>query len=97
MKVKLLPGIASISGKMGETKDGNRLEFRTFKKPDGTSEVRLYSIPKQKRKKPLSDAEIQARSRFAKTNAEVTKRVKNGDTRRRQIIFKEVYAELFGR
>ena len=97
MKVELMPGIAAISGKMGETKDGHRLEFRTFKKADGRTEVRLYSIPKQPRTKPLSEAEKQARSRFAKVNAEVSKRIKNGDTRIRQLIFKEVYAELFGR
>ncbi len=97
MKVELMPGIAAISGKMGETKDGHRLEFRTFKKADGKTEVRLYSIPKQSRTTPLSEAEIQARSRFAKVNAEVTKRIKNGDNRTRQLIFKEVYAELFGK
>ena len=95
MKVKLMPGIASISGKMGKTKDGHRLEFRTYKRPDGKNEVRLYSIPKQTRKKPLSEAEIQARSRFAKVAAEVTKRIKSGDTRSRREIFKEIYAQWF--
>ena len=95
MKVELLPGIATISGKIGKTKDGSRLEFRTFKKPNGKHEVRLYSIPKRERATPVTEAEIRARNRFSQVNAEVTKRVKNGDARRRQTIFREVYSELF--
>jgi hypothetical protein len=95
MKVELIPGIATISGTFGKTKDGHRMEFRTFQRPDGKKEVRLYSIPKRERVTPVSEAEIRARNRFSIVNIEVTKRIQNGDTRRRQDIFREVYAEMF--
>lgn len=43
---------------------------------------------------PLSDKEITSRQLFAKAASEVKRRMEAGDTRRRGIIFKEVYVQM---
>lgn len=95
MKVDLIPGIKSISGTMGKTKDGKRLEFRTFTRSNGKTETRLYVKPVYERTAPVTEAEQRSRSRFAAVSAEVTRRAQAGDMRRRGEIFSEVYAEMF--
>ena len=72
MKVDLMPGIKSISGKNGN------MVFRTYKRPDGETETRAYMLPRkgwdERRKKniygytrttKLSEKELAARGRFA--------------------------------
>ncbi len=68
MKVDLMPGIASMSGKMkSKSPYGKDMIFKTFRRPDGKTETRAYFAPKggYQRSTPLSDKEIEARKRFA--------------------------------
>ena len=69
MKVDLMPGIASMSGKMkAKSPNGKDIIFKTYRRPDGKTETRAYFAPKggYKRTTPLSDNEIAARNRFAR-------------------------------
>ena len=75
---------------MKRNADGTRLEFRTFKRPDGSTETRAYICPKWERATPPSDKELAQRARFAAISAEVRRRVKAGDNRPRKIIWAEV-------
>ncbi len=66
MKCTLNPNFQAISGKAG------KLMFKTFTKRDGSTETRVYSLPKRKdgsygyeRKAPVSKAEQDNRSTFA--------------------------------
>ena len=66
MKCTLNPNIQAISGKSG------KLMFKTFTKSDGSTETRVYSLPRRKdgsygyvRRTPVSKAEINNRSTFA--------------------------------
>ena len=68
MKVDLMPGIASMSGKLkSKSLYGKDMIFKTYRRPDGKTETRAYFAPKggYKRKTPLSDSEIKTRQRFA--------------------------------
>ena len=94
MKCKLIPGIRSISGTLKRNADGSRLEFRTFKRPDGSTETRAYICPKTQRATPPSDKELEQRARFTAISAEVRRRIKDGDERPRKIIWAEVKAAL---
>ena len=68
MKVELAAGIESVSGKCGN------MIFKTYKRPNGKTETRAYFNPYRRsrwgkvnpRKTPLSEAEIKARSLFAR-------------------------------
>ena len=67
MKVDLMPGIASMSGKLkSKSPYGKDMIFKTFRRPDGKTETRAYFAPKggYKRTTPLSDNEIAARKQF---------------------------------
>ena len=69
MKVDLMPGIASMSGKLkSKSPYGKDMIFKTFRRADGKTETRAYFAPKggYKRTTPLSDKEIEARKRFAR-------------------------------
>lgn len=91
-----MAGIESISGKVGN------MIFKTRKKADGSTDVRMYKNPYRDargrkinvRSTPLSDKEIASRQLFMRANAEVNRRKEAGDKRNRREIFKEVYAQL---
>ena len=66
MKCTLNPNIQAISGKSG------KLMFKTFTKRDGSTETRVYTLPRRKdgsygyeRRTPVSKAESDNRSTFA--------------------------------
>ena len=66
MKCKLNPNFQAISGKSG------KLMFKTFTKRDGSTETRVYTLPRRKdgsygyeRRTPVSKAERDNRSTFA--------------------------------
>lgn len=82
-------GIASISGTLATVHD-RKLVAKTYRRPDGTKESRLYLMPKCKRATPPSDKEIAQRQRFRQMAQEVAKRIADGDTRPRKIIWEEV-------
>jgi len=69
MRIDLMPGIASMSGKLkSKSPYGKDMIFKTFHRPDGKTETRAYFAPKggYKRTTPLSDKEIEARKRFVR-------------------------------
>ena len=80
MKVELAAGIESVSGKCGN------MIFKTFKRPNGKTETRAYFNPYRRsswekvnpRKTPLSEAEIKARSLFARRQAYVQELLASG-------------------
>ena len=89
---ELPKGILSISGKMGG------MIFKTYKRPDGTTVTRAYPNPYRQhgyqRSSPVTDNEARSRNRFALISREVTRRLRSGDTRPRNIIWAEVKAAL---
>ena len=97
MKVELAAGIESVSGKCGN------MIFKTFKRPDGKKETRAYFNPYRRtrlgkvsaRKSKPTKSEIKARSSFGAIASEVARRLREGDTRPRSIIWKEVASTLF--
>ena len=78
MKVELAAGIESVSGKCGN------MIFKTYKRPNGKTETRAYFNPYCRwdkvnvRKTPPSDAEIKARSLFARRIAYVQELLASG-------------------
>lgn len=73
MKIELAPGIKCISGK------SKNMIFKTFKRPDGSTETRMYFVPRNEdgepayqRSTPVSEHEIQIRALFAKRQQRVT-------------------------
>ena len=80
MKVELAAGIDSISGKCGN------MIFKTYKRPNGKTETRAYFNPHcpsswekvNPRKTPPSEAEIKARSLFARRQAYVQELLASG-------------------
>ena len=96
MKVELVAGIESVSGKCGN------MIFKTFKRPNGKTETRAYFNPYHRtrlgkvsaRKSKPTESEIKARSNFGAIASEVARRLREGDTRPRSIIWKEVTKEL---
>jgi hypothetical protein len=90
-KVELPPNMESISGKLGN------FIFRTYRKPNGTTETRVYRNPfcgqNNVRHEPTK-AQIAQQQLFRQTNIEVSKRIANGDKRHRKVIFKEIYHAL---
>ena len=80
MKVELVAGIESVSGKCGN------MIFKTFKRPNGKTETRAYFNPYRTsrwekvnpRKTPPSHAEIKARSLFARRQAYVQELLASG-------------------
>ena len=83
-RVELMPGIKSISGKVGN------MIFKTYK----NGKVRAYPADKRIRTKKLSTAETNARFNFGRIAAEVAKRMADGDTRPRKVIWAAVKKEL---
>ena len=92
MKVELAAGIDSISGKCGN------MIFKTYKRPNGKTETRAYFNPYRTRwgrvlnvrKSKPTKSELKARSSFGAIASEVARRLREGDTRPRSIIWKEV-------
>lgn len=70
-KVELRPEFASISGKVGN------MIFRTFK----NGQVHMYKAPEYKRKKPVSEAEMQARGLFCERLKRVHELMAQGVTK----------------
>ena len=80
MKVEFAAGIESASGKCGN------LIFKTYKRPNSKKETRAYFNPYRPsrwekvnpRKTPLSDAEVRARTLFARRIAYVQELLASG-------------------
>ena len=83
-KVELMPGIKSISGRVGN------MIFRTYR----NGKVRAYPADKRIRTKKLSTAETNARFTFGTIAVEVARRMADGDTRPRKTIWAEVKRSL---
>ena len=66
--------------------------FKTYR----NGQVRGYLLPSTPtpRSTPLSEKEIASRNLFAIAATVTKRRIEAGDTRRRSLIFKEVYASL---
>lgn len=62
-KIDLPKGIASISGTLSKNNYG-KLLAKTFKRADGTTFTRLYSMPNTQRSTPVSPKELAIRGRF---------------------------------
>ena len=91
MDVELIKGIASVSGTVSRFRDGRKLVARTYKR---TGKTWFYVVdPRRRRTKP-TPSEIKARATFGAVASEVARRIKNGDTRPRSEIWKEVESTL---
>ena len=87
MNVELMKGIASMSGTVSRCRDGRVLVARTYKR---TGKTCFYVVdPRRRRSKPTK-SEIKARSSFGAIASEVARRLREGDTRPRSVIWKEV-------
>ena len=87
MNVELMKGIASMSGTVSRYRDGRVLVARTYKR---TGKTCFYVVdPRRRRTKPTK-SEIKARSSFGAIASEVARRLREGDTRPRSVIWKEV-------
>ena len=87
MNVELMKGIASMSGTVSRYRDGRVLVARTYKR---TGKTCFYVVdPRRRRSKPTK-SEIKARSSFGAIASEVARRLREGDTRPRSVIWKEV-------
>jgi hypothetical protein len=91
-KCELPKGILSISGKLGG------MIFKTYTRPDGTTETRAYRNPYRapgyQRSTPVTENEVRSRSRFSLMSREVTRRINAGDRRPRKAIWEEVKADF---
>ena len=90
MDVELIKGIASVSGTVSRFRDGRKLVARTYKR---TGKTCFYVVDPRRRTKPTK-SELKARSNFGAIASEVARRLREGDTRPRSIIWKEVAKEL---
>ena len=91
MNVELMKGIASMSGTVSRYRDGRKLVARTYKR---TGKTCFYVVdPRRRRTKPTK-SELKARSSFGAIASEVARRLREGDTRPRSVIWKEVTKEL---
>ena len=87
MNVELMKGIASMSGTVSRYRDGRKLVARTYKR---TGKTCFYVVdPRHRRTKPTK-SELKARSSFGAIASEVARRLREGDTRPRSVIWKEV-------
>lgn len=91
-KIELPKHIQSLSGAMGN------FIFRTYNKPDGTTETRMYRNPYRKvngrseyrRSTKPTDKELAGRIRFAALSRAYHARRKAGDNRDRATIWQEL-------
>ena len=91
MNVELMKGIASISGTVSRYRDGRKLVARTYKR---TGKTCFYVVdPRHRRTKPTK-SELKARSSFGAIASEVARRLREGDTRPRSVIWKEVASTI---
>ena len=87
MNVQFIKSIASMSGTVERFRDGRKLVARTYKR---TGKTCFYVVdPRCRRSKPTK-SEIKARSSFGAIASEVARRLREGDTRPRSVIWKEV-------
>ena len=101
MKVELMPGIKSLSGKYGN------MLFKTFTK-NGKKETRAYFLPAvrdgrgrvtgygQRRTTKITDKEIRQRKKFSFVSKAIAARRQAGDTRSKKELWKE-FGEIFDR
>ena len=74
MRVELVPGINVASGTLMRCKNGARIIFTTRRAPSSNPcKMRMYirTADSYKRKTPLSESEMQARSLFSRRQARV--------------------------
>ena len=74
-KVDLMAGLQSVSGRAGN------FVFRTFRRPDGKTETRMYPYKKQKRTTKIRKTELAARSLFTRRQALVQELLSSGQCR----------------
>ena len=74
-KVDLMAGIQSVSGKAGN------FVFKTYRRPDGKTETRMYPYKKQKRTTKIRKTELAARSLFTRRQALVQELLSSGQCR----------------
>ena len=74
MKCTLNSNIKSVSGKIGN------VLYKTFKKPDGSTETRAYLLPRKEngkygyeRKTPVSKKEIAVRAKFSLVSERISR------------------------
>ena len=80
-----------MSGTVERFRDGRKLVARTYKR---TGKTCFYVVdPRRRRYKPTK-SEIKARSSFGAIASEVARRLREGDTRPRTVIWKEVAASF---
>ena len=106
MDVELIKGIASVSGTVSRFRDGRKLVARTYKR---TGKTCFYVVdPRRRRTRSVFPTNgksglrlegnprvLAARSNFGAIASEVARRLREGDTRPRSIIWKEVASTLF--
>ena len=91
MNVQFIKSIASMSGTVERFRNGRKLVARTYKR---TGKTCFYVVdPRHRRTKPTK-SELRARATFGAVASEVARRIKNGDTRPRSEIWKEVESTL---
>lgn len=83
-KCELPKGILSLSGTLGN------IVFKTYRRPNGTTETRAYRKPANQRTTPVTDKECAARTRFSRMAQEVARRIREGDQRPKNLIWAEV-------
>lgn len=82
--VELMPGIKSISGKVGN------MIFKTYK----NGKVRAFPAEQRKRRTKVTKAETSNRFNFGTIAVEVAKRMAAGDTRSKKELWAIVKKEL---
>ena len=94
-RTKLMAGIETISGTLRK-EGGLRTVCRTYTRPDGTKETRVYLVPESTypRKTPLSKDEQANRVRFTSMVAEVNRRWATGKYRTKKAVWAEVKREM---
>lgn len=87
MNVQFIKSIASMSGTVERFRDGRKLVARTSKR---TGKTIFYILDPSKRSKKVKPSVQAHRSNFGAIASEVANRLRNGDTRPRTVIWKEV-------
>ena len=87
-RVKMMAGIGSISGKVGD------MVFKTYRRRDGKSETRIYRYKKPQSRRSISKNEINARYLFSKRQAYVNNLLRSGDKRTKKELWKEAKEQI---
>ena len=91
MKVEFIKSIASMSGTVERLRDGRKIVARTSKR---TGKTIFYVLDPSRRSKKVAPSVQAHRSNFGAIASEVANRLRNGDTRPRTVIWKEVAASF---